>query len=141
MPGLYFYDNDVVGHAEELKPSARGGAEEITNLNQIYLEQERLQVAVLPARVSVPRHRHLRRPQRRQQLRACDREAPGHQDRGAEEVAWRMGFIDDATLTALAEPLVKSGYGAYLLGLLDNYDDLAPEVEPDERREEVCRGR
>ena len=80
VPGLYFYDNDVVGMARSLKPSARGELE-ITDLNQLYLDAGRLRVVELPARVGLARHRDVRGPQRRQQLRAHPRGAAGHQDR------------------------------------------------------------
>jgi glucose-1-phosphate thymidylyltransferase len=118
VPGLYFYGNDVIDYARDLKPSARGELE-ITDLNRIYLEQGRLQVEVLPRGTAWldtgtfdslnDASNFVRTIEGRQ----------GFKIGAPEEVAWRMGFLSDAELADRAEPLVKSGYGDYLLGLLD----------------------
>ncbi|WP_280267496.1 glucose-1-phosphate thymidylyltransferase RfbA [Nocardia wallacei] len=119
IPGLYFYDNDVVEIARGLRPSSRGEYE-ITDINRTYLEQGRLSVEVL-ARGSawldtgtfdslLDAANYVRTIEERQGLKIG---VP-------EEVAWRMGYIDDEQLCRLAEPLVRSGYGGYLLGLLEH---------------------
>ncbi len=118
VPGLYFYDNDVVGIARDLKPSARGEYE-ITDVNRVYLEAGKLQVEVLPRGTAwldtgtfdslADATAFVRTVEKRQDLKVgCP-----------EEAAWRRGFLSDAELAERAEPLRKSGYGDYLLGLLE----------------------
>ncbi len=117
VTGLYFYDNEVVQHAASLKPSPRGELE-ITDLNRCYLRAGRLNVQIMSrgmAWLDTGTHDSLfeaglfiQTIERRQGLKiACP-----------EEIAWRLGYINADQLAALAQPVVKSGYGQYLLALL-----------------------
>jgi glucose-1-phosphate thymidylyltransferase len=118
VPGLYFYDNDVVRIARDLAPSARGEYE-ITDINRTYLEVGRLHVEVLPRGTAwldtgtfdslLEASQFVQTVERRQGLRIGS----------PEEIAWRRGFLSDDQLRATATALTKSGYGDYLLGLLE----------------------
>jgi glucose-1-phosphate thymidylyltransferase len=119
VTGLYFYDGKAVDYAHNLKPSPRGELE-ITDLNRLYLEAGTLNVEYMGrgfAWLDTGTHASLldaanfvRVTEERQGLKVC---CP-------EELVWRMGFIDDAQLERIAAPLVKSGYGQYLMGLMEH---------------------
>jgi len=117
VPGLYFYDNDVIAIAGSIRPSARGELE-ITAVNDAYLAAGRLQVTVLDRGTAwldtgtvealMSAGEYVRVVEQRQGLKiGC-----------IEEIAWREGFIDDEALIRAAAPLRKSGYGEYLMSLL-----------------------
>ena len=117
VPGLYFYDNDVVGIARDLKPSARGELE-ITDVHRIYLEQGRLRVTLLPRGTAwLDTGTFTTLVQAAEFVRVLE-ERQGLKVGCPEEVAWRNGWIDDAALERHADELEKSGYGTYLRTLL-----------------------
>tara|TARA_Y100000385_G_C13098488_1_gene642866 strand:+ start:1664 stop:2533 length:870 start_codon:yes stop_codon:yes gene_type:complete len=118
VPGLYFYDNDVVSIAANLEPSARGEYE-ITDVNKAYLEAGKLFVSKMDrgmAWLDTGTHESLM--QASQYVQVIE-ERQGLKVGCIEEIAWRMGYIDDATLIRIAEPLKKSGYGDYLIDQLE----------------------
>jgi len=117
VPGLYFYDNSVVEIAKNIKPSPRGEYE-ITDVNKVYLEQGKLKVGVLSRGTAWLDTGTFNSLMQAGQFVQVIEERQGQKIGAIEEVAYRMGFIDEAQLTAIAAPLVKSGYGQYLLKLL-----------------------
>jgi glucose-1-phosphate thymidylyltransferase len=118
VPGLYFYDADVVKIAENLEPSARGELE-ITAVNEEYLRQGRLEVTVLDrGTVWLDTGTFQSMVQASEYVRVIE-ERQGLKIGCVEEAAWRLGFISDDELRELAQPLLKSGYGQYLVRLLD----------------------
>ena len=117
VTGLYFYDNDVIEYAKRVKPSARGELE-ISCINQMYLDDGKLNVQLLGRGFAwldtgtndslLDAGHFVQTIEHRQGLKvAC-----------LEEIAWRNGWLSDEDIKAIAEPLVKSGYGQYLLGLI-----------------------
>jgi glucose-1-phosphate thymidylyltransferase len=117
VTGLYFYDNDVVELAKAVKPSHRGELE-ITDLNMLYLQQGNLNIELLGQGIAwldtgthdslMDAAHFIQLMEKRQGLKIAS----------PEEISWRQGYISDAQLEAIATPLIKSGYGAYLLNLL-----------------------
>ncbi|MEL6134877.1 MAG: glucose-1-phosphate thymidylyltransferase RfbA [Bacteroidota bacterium] len=118
VPGVYFYDNKVVEIARNLKPSPRGELE-ITDVNKIYLEQGQLRVSTLgrgTAWLDTGTHDSLMQAQNFVQI---IEKRQGLKIGCIEEVAYQMGYIDDEALKRIAQPLIKSGYGTYLMDLLE----------------------
>ena len=118
VPGLYFYDNTVVDVAKSIKPSARGEYE-ITDVNRWYLEQGKLKVGILDRGTAWLDTGTFESLLQAAQFVAVIEQRQGLKIGCIEEVAYRMGFISAADLQLLAQPLLKSGYGQYLLTLLE----------------------
>ncbi len=116
VPGLYFYDNSVIEIAKNLKPSARGEYE-ITDVNKEYLKRKELKVAILDRGTAWLDTGTFDSLMQAAQFVEVIEQRQGLKIGCLEEVAFRMGYIDEKQLKTLAEPLVKSGYGTYLMNL------------------------
>ena len=117
VPGLYFYDNNVIEYSKNLKPSKRGELE-ITDINNMYLKADKLSVSILNRGTAWLDTGTFESLMKAGQFVQVIEERQGLKIGCIEEVAYRMGYIDGEQLEALAKPLTKSGYGQYLLRLL-----------------------
>ncbi len=117
IPGIYFYDNEVLRYAEEIRPSPRGELE-ITDINQAYLRDGALKVSVLDRGTAWLDTGTIKSLMQASQFVEVIESRQGLKIGAIEEVAYQMGFIDAEQLQRLAEPLKKSGYGEYLLQLI-----------------------
>ena len=117
VPGIYFYDNDVLGIAANIKPSHRGELE-ITDVNKEYLNRGKLQVSILDRGTAWLDTGTFQSLMQAGQFVEVIEERQGLKIGAIEEAAYKMGFIDAHQLRALAEPLLKSGYGKHLMSLI-----------------------
>jgi len=113
IPGLYFYDNDVVAIAKQIKPSPRGELE-ITDINKVYLERKKLNVAVFDRGTAWLDTGTIQSLMQAAQFVQVIEERQGMKIGSIEEVAYRMGYINKKQLLKISDPLRKSGYGEYL---------------------------
>ena len=120
VPGLYFYDNDVVKIARELKPSPRGEYE-ITDVNKEYLRNGKLKVSILDRGTAWLDTGTFDSLMQASQFVQVIEQRQGIKIACIEEIAYRKGYISAAQLEAMAQPLLKSGYGQYLIDVLKNY--------------------
>ena len=118
IPGLYFYDNDVIEIAKNIKPSARGEYE-ITDVNLEYLKRGKLKVQILGRGTAWLDTGTFKSLIQASQFVQVIEDRQGRKIGCIEEAAYKMGFIDSDQLQKLAQPLLKSGYGEYLMSLID----------------------
>ena len=118
VPGLYFYDNEVIEIAKNLKPSARGEYE-ITDVNKEYLQAGKLQVGILDRGTAWLDTGTFPSLMQAGQFVQVIEERQGLKVGCIEEIAWRQGFINNAKLEEIAQALLKSGYGGYLMDLIN----------------------
>lgn len=118
VTGLYFYDNQVVEIARNLKPSARGEIE-VTDINKYYLAAGKLKVVPMDRGTAWLDTGTFASMNQASQFVQVIEERQGIKVGSIEEAAWRQGFIDNVQLKKLAEPLIKSGYGQYLMGIIE----------------------
>lgn len=118
VPGIYFYDNSVVEIAKSISPSQRGELE-ITDINKAYLEKKKLNVSILDAGIAWLDTGTFQSLMQASQFVEVIEERQGLKIGAIETAAFEMGYINEAQLKALAEPLMKSGYGRSLLGILN----------------------
>lgn len=118
VPGIYFYDNDVVQIAASIQPSARGELE-ITDVNKEYLKRGKLKVSILDRGTAWLDTGTFNSLMQAGQFVQVIEERQGLKIGAIEEAAYKMGFIDREQLTKLAQPLLKSGYGKHILSILD----------------------
>jgi glucose-1-phosphate thymidylyltransferase len=117
VSGVYFYDNEVVEIAKNIKPSPRGELE-ITDVNMEYLRQNKLQVKLMDRGTAWLDTGTFASMNQASQFVQVIEERQGYKIGCIEEIAFKKGFIDQSQLEKLAEPLLKSGYGKYLMGLI-----------------------
>lgn len=120
VPGIYFYDNDVVEIAKTIPPSPRGELE-ITDVNKVYLEREKLSVSILDRGTAWLDTGTFQSLMQASQFVEVIEERQGLKIGAIEAAAYEMGYIDKEQFKALAEPLMKSGYGKNLLGILSKH--------------------
>lgn len=118
IPGIYFYDNKVIDIAKKIRPSDRGELE-ITDVNKAYLEQNKLKVSILDKGTAWLDTGTFKSLMQASQFVQVIEERQGLKIGAIEEAAYRMGFIDEKALEELAKPLLKSGYGKYLLSIIN----------------------